>query len=175
MGSYQTKKFTGEFWTGQIYFDPNCDSNDLRVYNISDAELHSALAYFINPYEAIQNVWMFKCKMYDWQLSHLYLYHAFIVVETNGFFWSLEKNSTGITIQRSKWIEFVRDRYRRRNRRKLHQIHVGRSRARMMDLVRLLYEKSELNRRYNGWSENCQIFADRVFNEIVEPHFAIVH
>jgi hypothetical protein len=127
MGSYYSKKFSGEFWTSKVYFDPHCDTGDPRVYLISDDELQSALAQFVNPYECIQTVWMFKCKMYDWQLSHLYMYHAFVVIETNGFYWSLEKNSSGITIQRSRWVELVRDRYRRHSRRKLHQLHAGKS------------------------------------------------
>lgn len=178
MGSYYSKKFTGEFWTGKVYFDPHCDSDGTRVYKISDEELNSALAQYVNPFEEILAVWLFKCKMYDWQLSSFFLHHAFIVVQTHGYFWSLEKTSSDITIQRSRYIECVRDKCKRQNRRKVHQVDAGRSRVRMMEIVRLMCENHELKRRYHGFKENCQDFAYRIFNEIADLNshiYAVPH
>jgi hypothetical protein len=44
------------------------------------------------------------------------VHHAYIVFKTQSWWWSIEKNDAGITIQRSKKIEFVRDKYHRTKR-----------------------------------------------------------
>ena len=50
------------------------------------------------------------------QLTDLLWYHAFVRFETKGWWWSIEKNGQGVTVQRSKQPQFVKDHYRRGKR-----------------------------------------------------------
>lgn len=47
--------------------------------------------------------------LYSWQLSKYFLQHAFILFKTENWWWFLEKDERGITVQRSKHLENVRD------------------------------------------------------------------
>jgi len=83
-----------------------------------------------------------------------------------------KKNSEGITIQRSKKIEFVKDRYRRDERRTPVEIMKQDSgRGSMEDLIDYLYGEDELNKPYDWLLDNCQHFAKRIFDEIAKTKY----
>ena len=50
------------------------------------------------------------------QITNMLFYHAFVVFTTTGWFWSIEKNSEGLTVQRSKFMKNVTNFYRREER-----------------------------------------------------------
>jgi hypothetical protein len=104
-------------WKNQIYFDPKADQPG-EGYLISDSELQQKFKELIDVKERIQKVWIYTHPLYTLQLTQLLMFHAYVVLETDTWYWSVEKNSEGITIQRSKTLEYVRGKYRRRDRRK---------------------------------------------------------
>jgi hypothetical protein len=94
------------------------------------------------------------------------------VLETSDWWWSIEKNTEGITIQRSKHITYVRDNYRRNKRlTPVAEMNSDKGRMKMKDLVEFLYKKDELNKTYNVLSENCQDFSKRIFDEFAKSKY----
>ena len=59
--------------------------------------------------ERVNEVRYYTHPLYRWQLSKYFIHHAFIVLKTENWFWSIEKDEGGITVQRSKQLENVRD------------------------------------------------------------------
>jgi hypothetical protein len=117
----------------------------------------------------INTVMAMKRKLYEWQITMLILNHQFIVLETNGWWWSIEKDSEGILIQRSKTYEGVVEKFKGESRIKpiveLKRCN-GKSRK-MKEVVDYIYDE-ELSKKYDGGSENCQHFAYRIFYEFAD-------
>lgn len=172
MGSTGSKGLlTAGEWNNQIYFDPESDSPLGPSYYIEDQELMTKLSQMIDTDENIEEIWIFSHRLSNWQLYQgVFMYHAFVVLRTNDWYWSIEKNNEGITVQRSKHLTFVKCKYRRNSR--ITPITVrshDNGKMRMEDLVKWIYEKNELNKKYclSRQADNCQGFAKRIFN-----HFA---
>jgi len=129
--SFASTPSKGGHWTGKIYFDPDADvsayeanselSTDLKQpdvwpYCISYSGLKKQLKRCINTSENIEKIWVYKKPLGEWQFTSNLLYHAYVVLETNQFWWSLEKNAEGLTLQRSKSKDTVVQYYRQKKR-----------------------------------------------------------
>ena len=102
----------GGKWNSTIYFNPKADNKaGGKEYEITDKELNKKMKKLIDN-EMIVEIFLCKVSLFGWQLSNLIMYHAFVVIHTNEWWWSVEKNTEGITIQRSKKKMFVQDFYR---------------------------------------------------------------
>jgi hypothetical protein len=157
---------------GKLYFDPKADSSTGKDYFITDAELREKLSELVDDTEKIVKVSYYTHPLYRWQVKQNLLHHAFIVFETDQWWWSIEKNELGVTIQRSKDIEFVRDKFRRRDRttnvfgggiqceRKFKGSHT------LQELIDHIYSKDYLNEDYDVASNNCQHFAEKIYKFI---------
>ena len=168
----------GEKWTNEIYFDPEADSRYGKDYRITDGNLKVEMNKLIEGYEEIK-----KINVYEHPLGGLSilrgvirpianLSHVFMVLDTDKWWWSIEKNDEGVTIQRSKYIEYVRDKYRRKSRPEpITKVKSDTGRRTMKHLISFLYRKDELHKKYNVLTENCQDFAKRIFDEIAENKY----
>ena len=164
----------GSEWKSKVYFDPESDISSGSDYFLSDAELRTRLEELIDCNEEIRKIWVYSHPLYDWQIMEGLMYHAFIVLETDQWWWSIEKNDEGITIQHSKYLEFVKERYRREKRTTpINERKHDSGRMKMLDLVNWLYEKDELNQgyRFDIRHFNCQGFAKRVFDHFAKEKF----
>ena len=110
------KSSTGKEWTGQMYFDPKASSSRGKSYRFTDGELREKLLEVIQPEEKILKIFVYDCPLTSYQITKIILKHTFIVLETIEWWWSLEKNTEGITLQRDKKLSAVRDRYRQKER-----------------------------------------------------------
>ena len=152
-------------WQSLIYFEPYAGSNSEEVVPINDTELNTKFNELIDIDEPIESIAIYSHKLYDIQLTQGLLYHSFVVLKTSKWWWTIEKNTEGITIQRSKKLRFVIDWYRRSERPSpLTLRKEGNSKATMHDLIRSLYYSGELNKTYNFLTSNCQVFANRIFD-----------
>jgi len=163
----------GEEWTSEIYFDPEADKSSGSDYKISDQELLREMRELVKGDEDIVELRAYRCPLLgSWQLSQVLLNHQFIVFETKAWWWSIEKNPEGITIQRSKKIEYVRDRYRRDKRpTPVERMKQDSGRRSMDDLISYLYREDELNKPYSLYNDNCKHFVKRIFDEIAENKY----
>jgi hypothetical protein len=168
MGSSQSSHGKGgEDWEGKVYFDPDADERHGDVLPIDDDSLIPAMRQLIDHNENILNISAYQCPLWDWQITQYFLHHKFLVLETTHWWWSVEKNNEGITIQRSKDPYYVTSCYRKVDRNDpIVKITEDRGRKSMKDFVEFLYEKDELNRKYHWLGDNCQHFAKRMFDEI---------
>ncbi|XP_046457668.1 uncharacterized protein LOC124204621 [Daphnia pulex] len=98
----------------QFYFDPDMDSPHRRPDCCSTkSELRDKLESLADVTEKIKEVRYYTHPLNTWQTSSRY---AFIVLETDSWWWSVDKDDRGVTIQRSKCVENVRDFCRRQSR-----------------------------------------------------------
>ena len=165
MGSSPSK---GGNWSPQIYFDPRADGND-AISRISDDELRTKFKELIDPSEKILKVWVYKEPLGEWQLTNGVFFHAYTVLETNKWWWSIEKNNEGITVQRAKKFNAVAKRYRQSERTGmdsfgLQEIKEDEGRKTMNELVDFLWKKDKLNQKYNWADSNCKNLAQEIFN-----------
>ena len=157
----------GGDWKYRVYFDPEADKNGDKTYIISDNELRIRLVSLVDADEKIRNVTAYKVNLKEWQLTQFIFYHMFIVFETDDWFWSIEKNSEGITIQRSKYLHAVKDRYRQNPRNsgiEMIKTDYAERSVTVYELIRMLCRRNELNNMYTFLDSNCQAFGECVFN-----------
>ena len=165
MGSSESKGASkGANWIPEIYFDPESDKLFGPVHRITADELRYKLAELIDVDEEIKKISTYKETLWDWQLTRFMFFHMFVLLQTNSWWWSIEKNDEGITIQRSKNIDYVAMHYRRQKRKDPVVIEEDTGCYKMMDLVNWIYGRNELNQKYDFLRSNCQIFAQRIFD-----------
>lgn len=169
---------TGLGWPYQfkVYIDLHCDdqAEDPQELTISADDLDS-----VNPWECfgrnerIKRIYLYKNKLFAWQRSQIFLHHSFIVFETHSYWWSIEKNSKGVTIQRSRSKAEVRDRYRRRPRTGFvqgqpltPQMEDATQKKDLRDLMHFLQENKLVAIRYHLLRHNCQLFSRDIFNHL---------
>ena len=94
MGSSSSKSSSGGNgeWTAKLYFDPEADKSKGPSYFIEDGELRSKMKEVIDPTEKIIGVQIYRHPLSSIQITNLLMYHAFVVFETDGWWWSIEKN-----------------------------------------------------------------------------------
>uniref|UniRef100_A0A7M5XNX6 Uncharacterized protein n=1 Tax=Clytia hemisphaerica TaxID=252671 RepID=A0A7M5XNX6_9CNID len=171
----------GEEWSGELYFDPDAsDKSENRTgHYITHDSLRTKLKQLVGGDEKINYVYIYKTPLFKKQLTHAILYHAYVVMETDTHFWSLEKNSKELILQRSETLEHVRDYCQGKKRNLL----VSQSepilwkykekRTSLLQLFGYLWWKDDLNRAYNWLASNCQKFATRIFDYFSEPNDTI--
>lgn len=157
---------TGNNWEFQVYFDPESDKRRGRCYNISDDSLISEMSELIDYREKITDIWVYRCPLSAWQLTQVLLNHQFVVLETNDWWWSIEKNTEEIVIQRSKDKSWVRDYLKQKERNTPVEIlSSDKGRESMESLIAFLYLKNEVNKTYDWINDNCKNFAKRIFDK----------
>lgn len=104
MGSSSSKGTSGGNgeWTAKLYFDPEADKSSGASYLIEDGELRAKMKEVIDPTERIIQVEIYRHPLYSFQLADNLMYHAFVVFETDGWWWSIEKNVKTINIKFKK-------------------------------------------------------------------------
>ncbi|KAK4011426.1 hypothetical protein OUZ56_020543 [Daphnia magna] len=168
----------GVKFTHKLYFDPSADQSDTGGYWITDEELRQKLANLIDTEEKIKNASVYSHPLFPYQLTNWKMFHAFIIMETNNWWWSIEKNSECITIQRSKNLESVRDMYQREKRTtgwtsltKIRNNETTRGgNTTIKELINYIWREDCLNNIYHLHIANCQKFAALVFDRIKSPY-----
>uniref|UniRef100_A0A7M5X7X5 Uncharacterized protein n=1 Tax=Clytia hemisphaerica TaxID=252671 RepID=A0A7M5X7X5_9CNID len=167
-----SKKKKGGEWKGKLYFNPDAKVGKDEGINLSHDELQSKLASLVDIGENINEVWLYTTPLSGWQLTHALLYHAYIVLETNDYFWSLEKNADELVLQRSKVGNNVKEYLHGKKRpvlllsSKPSQHKHQWSDLRLKNLFDHLFKKRELSKTYNWLNDNCQDFANRIYDYI---------
>ncbi|XP_046457666.1 uncharacterized protein LOC124204620 isoform X2 [Daphnia pulex] len=92
------------------------------------------------------------------------------------WFWSIEKDEGGITIQRSKRLDDVRDQCRKHGRMTglttgIALAHQGPSNATVIELLSYMWTQNCMNLDYHFLGNNCQNFANLIFGNFVLPPF----
>lgn len=150
-----------------------CDNRGRgHIYLIDHDLLVQTMSLLIDFSENILNIWVFKSPLSDWQRTQLFLNHQFVVIKTKNWWWSIEKNSEVILIQRSKHFKGyggVLD-YANNNKRKTPLLRVSSDvgQKTMKDLIEFLHEEDELNKTYFWNVNNCKHFAKKIYDEFAK-------
>ncbi|XP_052265418.1 uncharacterized protein LOC127867938 [Dreissena polymorpha] len=133
----------------------------------------TTLKQLVGVDEPIKNVWVYKVPLKKKQLTFVFLFHQYLVFETKKWWWSIEKHTDAITIQRSTEASFVKDFFRRKPRiTGRHCLKKSTGRGAIYKLIEWIKNNGELHKQYNVIHSNCKHFADAVFNQVATSHDA---
>lgn len=119
-----------------------------------------------NHADKLQKIWLFKRPLEGYYTQFFYN-HQFVVIESTQSYWSLEKNTDRLLLQKNQSFDMVvkyEPECRPRNR-PVVEIKHGNCKGTIRDLIEFLYCQNELKKKYNWIDENCKAFAKRVFDE----------
>lgn len=122
----------------------------------------------IDNSEKLQKMWLFKRPLSEWQRTQLVWNHQFVVVDSPGWYWSLERKGETLLLQRNVKYTVVKD-YEEGCPRYAPVVEIkhGYCKGTMKDLIEFLYREGELKTNYDWVFNNCKTFANSVFNEFV--------
>ncbi|CAG0885243.1 unnamed protein product [Cyprideis torosa] len=165
-------------WKSEIYYAPRSDKANGPTFQISDVELleiilNEELMDLMGLNEKILRIYAYKEDIATEEFAKVGFYHMFVVLQTKDWWWSVEKTSEGITIQRSEFREYVRDRYRGKRRPHYKFLSKDSTRYKIQDVFEWLYDENELNKEFSFMTENCQHFTKRIFGHFAEKTLRI--
>lgn len=151
-------------WQSQLMMD----WDEMGEIKFNDADLRILMLDDNFTKECIRSIAVYKCPLYDNQLIQLLDNHQFVVLQTDNCWYSIEKNSHFIQMQRSNRIENVQC-YIRKDRRRTPIKGISfdswQQLKTMSDLIHFLLENQELGKIYDLVFSNCQAFAKRIFDK----------
>lgn len=151
-------------WQSQLMMD----WDEMGEIKFNDADLGILMLDDNFTKECIRSIAVYKCPLYDNQLIQLLDNHQFVVLQTDNCWYSIEKNSHFIQMQRSNHIENVQC-YIRKDRRRTPIKGISFDSCQqlktMSDLIHFLLENQELGKIYDLVFSNCQAFAKRIFDK----------
>lgn len=117
----------------------------------------------------IETVYAYKADLHLYQqgIGNSVVHHLFIVFKTKSWYWSIEKNTEAIIIQRSQAIETVKNVClwipRDPNLERVKEEAGNRS---VVDLIERIHTEGELNKTYHYEHSNCIVFGNADFSYI---------
>lgn len=151
-------------WQSQLMMD----WDEMGEIKFNDADLRILMLDDNFTKECIRSIAVYKCPLYDNQLIQLLDNHQFVFLQTDNCWYSIEKNSHFIQMQRSNHIENVQC-YIRKDRRRTPIKGISFDSCQqlktMSDLIHFLLENQELGKIYDLVFSNCQAFAKRIFDK----------
>lgn len=173
---------TGKKWKGVIYFIPEAETCIIIPDPITHKEMFKEFNRLkINLNDPIEKIWMYSSNLLSIPIQLSVFYHAFVVIESKNWFWSIEKNNQNITIQRSKRCEYVLNKYRCNDRYKpicelkFYQFTIQSTAPTMQQLFDWLSDANELRLKYRFAPAfyNCQGFAERLVAKLTNEYCQI--
>jgi hypothetical protein len=106
------------------------------------------------------------------QISWNFLHHAYIVMRTGQDEWSFEKNQEGLVVQRGSKYRYCVERLHGNQRSNIYNYSKRatfvNSGVTVQDVLEWIVDNGELDKPYDVLSDNCQYFANRIMEAIVE-------
>lgn len=129
-------------------------------------ELMTKLKDHVSADEPILKLCAYKVPLnMPLNVSQRVFFHMFIVFETETWWWSLEKHTDGITIQRSRKLAAVKERYRQSSRpQEIILMEEDKGQCSVYSLIEWLHRGNELKKSYHLLERNCKHFAKAVFD-----------
>ena len=151
--------------------------NGVLVFNTGPGTYHyfhdslrqkMSLHIGIDDSEKLKEMRLYKVPLVEWQLTQVVFNHQFVVIDSSSWWWSIERDSEKILLQRSKFPYVVRN-YNEGFLRKFPVVEIKRGDCKgiMKNLIEFLHCKGELKTEYDLVLNNCKIFANNVFDRFV--------
>ena len=160
-----TKATKGGNWTEALVFHTGSETHHFSHYRLTEEmSAHEG----IDRSEILQKMWLYKRPLTEWQLTQLVCNHQFVVIDSSRWYWSIERDSEKLLLQRNKRLSVVKDYEGGCPRSKpVVEIKHGDCRGTMKGLIEFLHRKEELKNEYDWVINNCKTFANSVFDEFV--------
>ena len=136
----------------------------MQIASCTNYELRQLLQNKVDDVsEKIQEVRYYTHPLNNWKMTKYLLHHAFIVLKTDKWWWSIENNEGGITVQRSKYLENVRDKCHKQNRItgvmnngiSLAKNSPG-NKTTVIELFNHMWSEEYMDSNYHVLKDNCQ-------------------
>lgn len=149
-------------------YKDHCDNTSHP--GITEEEL---LRYFKNlgtKGEKISSVQIFQYGLFP-ILEKVGLWHEYVIIKSTNYYWSFEKDRTGLHVQRSSKEADVKEKHDENNQ----QLRVDPEARGRIDVdyedtiyngIQWIINREELDNTYHYWSSNCQIFASLFYEAI---------
>jgi hypothetical protein len=169
----------GGDWTKTLYFTPDAKNPGSSPAEVSDNDLKSHFAEVEGTEEDIVRVDIFKSNLKPYIPKLCGAWHEFIVVESKSWYWSFEKDSKGIRVQRGKTLKSVKEYYRGEKRPGTvkpegRDFQLGQG-DKIQDIFIWIYRKDYLNHSYHVTKSNCHYFASLLFEAIARQKGRQLH
>eukprot|EP00117_Sycon_ciliatum_P034316 scpid86226/ scgid26215/ len=164
MGSSHSSQnsYPGGYRT-RVYLHPQPNAEPLMF---DEPDLQQHLAPLIGD-EVITSVALYKHPIYSWQLTSFLLYHAFVVFQTDCWWWSIEKDAEGLTLQRSKNRHEVVNKRRCQSRAAdCELIMTDEAQYPLKTLADMLYASDVVRSEYSAATSNSKHFAQLIYNKL---------
>lgn len=157
---------SGSKWKGTLYYI----NEKMRMGKYKDGEIKNAFHFLKDRQDIVSAI------TYYHQGSFLF-HHDFVVLNVSApdgakGFWSVEKLTSGITVQFGKQLSTVKNFWTRRKvdtrdnvRAKSSQI-INNKQFHLFNLIRILFNHEELENNYTPILHNCRGFAKEVYNSL---------
>ena len=153
-----------------VYFNPEADSATAPGHQIEDGDLKSRMLDLIEGDEDIEDITIYSSQLMDGTVGGPLRFHAYVVIKTENWWWSLERIGEGTTIQRSKIKKYVVDYFRRqhRGRNNMTKVISDYGRYCMKDLVEFLHSQNLVYKDDHLLNFNCTDFAKAIFDRFAK-------
>ena len=159
-------------WEGELLFDPDAVGGT-NVYRCHQRNLHLKFQELsdqglVDLEETIKTCSVFTCDIHGYQelvySSSIRIRHAFVIIETNDWFWSIEKHNEGISIQRSKSFDHLKNINQGVKRRDVLEIksQLESTKKRAMKGFIFNFTHEELGKEYSLLTKNCFVFVSEM-------------
>lgn len=156
---------------GFLYFYHKLDSSK-RYHKLADDKLIEKFSKIIDDDpDNIVKIEVYRTPLTDIQPTHMILYHAYVVIETENWYYSIETSEKNITMQRSKEKSMVRDQIVGQKRKTLQDedkpdcIVSANGSGTILEVVKYLYKEDRLNCEYHPLFENCKDLSKLIFDK----------
>ncbi|XP_018026469.1 uncharacterized protein LOC108681898 [Hyalella azteca] len=158
----------GESWKDGIYFVTEAAEACGRAYMIPVSQFLQMMHQLTDPSDTVLRVQRFQTAVEGVPIIPTAMFnHQFVVFETQGcWWWSIEKNAEGLTLQRSRDVKAVRRRYRQQPRPEEVLLEEKNGTCDIRELVSFLYSERELTKIYHAFVSNCQHFVVDVYKHL---------
>ena len=162
MSSCSSSKF-GSDWQRSLCLLPDAgNGEECTMVFIKPENIVESIARKTDTTEIIHSI--FKCKISaGFKPPHVFVYFC-----TRNYWWSLEKDSKGITLQRGTEEQHVKDVYKRGQRKgNILSNSRGVGRKTIGDLIQWIQDRDELNKKYSIFGSNCIGFVKNVLDFLI--------
>lgn len=143
-----------------LYFHPEADNhhNPNNDVLITQDELRKRLTQMKTASDPVITVSVWKTPLGEFgrnaSLTDAFLFYDFIIMETKGYYWSVEKTSDGVTIQRGQILTNIKNKCRgelRTNRplSTIQKVAEAKGRGTVRTLVNFLVRRNLLTDKFS--------------------------
>lgn len=161
-------KKTGSEWTSTLVYYDEAE----RELQYETEELDN-LKNLIGQTQLIREVIASKAKMF---IENKLVFHEFVVFNSGEWWFSIEKHTNFITLQRHPNKKTVTYELRRHPRNRVtpeYRRPLPGTKC-LDDLIQWLIDEKELDKMYHYYNSNCQLFADRVYTYLTASNCVIL-